>query len=588
MKALILAAEGSKNANTRHLPTCLQPVSGGSCLLEQQIRKLNLLGVDDSDITVVIGSQGSWSLESALRQIQNFKSINIIVNDLHVDTTSEMSFYKALPSLSAHETGILCINSDTIIDIRHLESLIESPTKSSILVRRPSSVNQPGVYLQLSSTNFISLIPDSQAFEYPWYIYAGVSYLSPSAFKCLAESDPYLGSGGLIYSIDALVSLGTFSWVDYDHLDSYKISNTRSRDLSGGSFAALTRSHLVRKQAVIDGCDKLLDEIQWLEQLPREISPYFPPVVDSLKSDNIVWYDMPWYDLPSLRKNILTGVFNPEKAWEVMQNVLNFMFDQVYINTYNDSAGLDWLVSKHITRVRDRISETWAKSPDMRPLLSRDSIIINGKSYLNIPSCLILLASKVSLLEGLAPETLRMIHGDLHFQNILIGPAGNDRGFILADPRGELNGSDVFYDMGKLWHSFNGLYDLIHTDLFTLQDLSTGDSACFSFNFTSMNMLKTYSQIKSLANFVLGEYSLIQSDSLWVLKTLFSEAMHFSSVMAFHLHITKDNQRAKLLYLQGVKLLNEFISASEAHKYSNDQSIVNRLELNDWRSSFIL
>ena len=39
-----------------------------------------------------------------------------------------------------------------------------------------------------------------------------------------------------------------------------------------------------------------------------------------------------------------------------------------------------------------------------------------------------------------------MIHGDLHFQNILIDLS--KQSFILADPRGEAKGSTL-----KIWHS---------------------------------------------------------------------------------------------------------------------------------------
>ena len=69
----------------------------------------------------------------------------------------------------------------------------------------------------------------------------------------------------------------------------------------------------------------------------------------------------------------------------------------------------------------------------------------------------------------MVPKSLYQIHGDLHFQNILVGDSSKN--FILADPRGDKEGSDIFYDMGKLWHSFNGKYDLIHTDISTTKFL---------------------------------------------------------------------------------------------------------------------
>ena len=77
------------------------------------------------------------------------------------------------------------------------------------------------------------------------------------------------------------------------------------------------------------------------------------------------------------------------------------------------------------------------------------------------------IVERSKLTNEMAPKALRMIHGDLHFQNILID-FGNKRKFVLADPRGELGGSDIYYDLGKLWHSCNALYDFIHTDMFDI------------------------------------------------------------------------------------------------------------------------
>jgi hypothetical protein len=88
---------------------------------------------------------------------------------------------------------------------------------------------------------------------------------------------------------------------------------------------------------------------------------------------------------------------------------------------------------------------------------------------------------------------LKRIHGDLHFQNILIGKEPSD--FLLADPRGDLEGLDIYYDLGKLWHSFNGKYDLIHTDISHTQVLEDKHSN-YKLSFGPQYLLDTYSSIK--------------------------------------------------------------------------------------------
>jgi hypothetical protein len=91
----------------------------------------------------------------------------------------------------------------------------------------------------------------------------------------------------------------------------------------------------------------------------------------------------------------------------------------------------------------------------LRELLALKNVVINGCEYLGVP----LIMEKISqerYLEKFVPQSVGFIHGDLHFGNILI----NGDSVKFVDPNGATR-MPIEYDLGKLLHSFHGLYDYI-------------------------------------------------------------------------------------------------------------------------------
>ena len=125
MQVLILGAEGPGKGYNSNVPACLQPMKGATNLLDQQIRILNLCGIQTNSIYVVIGSQGSWASVEAKNKIAKYPQENIIVSNLNDKTTSESSFYLALSKIDV-SGPLLVINSDSVFDTRHIEALINN------------------------------------------------------------------------------------------------------------------------------------------------------------------------------------------------------------------------------------------------------------------------------------------------------------------------------------------------------------------------------------------------------------------------------------------------------------------------------
>ena len=133
--------------------------------------------------------------------------------------------------------------------------------------------------------------------------------------------------------------------------------------------------------------------------------------------------------------------------------------------------------------------------------------------------------------------------------------------------------------MGKLWHSFNGLYDLIHTDLYSISYHSKPSLSVINYSFDDPHHVSVYSEVKTLAFNSFSESDLATRYSNWYIRTLFSECMHFSSLFSFHLDKSPMNGRAVILYARAVELCNYFIHEFDLKSYSSDTYFLRQFNL---------
>lgn len=181
------------------------------------------------------------------------------------------------------------------------------------------------------------------------------------------------------------------------------------------------------------------------------------------------------------------------------------------------------------------------------------------------------------------PEKIGRIHGDLHFDNILVGPEVPEKPFIkLIDPRGFRKGADFAYDIGKLLHSCHGKYDMIDDGHYSIQDKS-GLVSTRSGTRTVSGLEKVewvqetqgggsrdtvtsygkkikeehylaFDRIEAwLVNDVLP--ALLPEDPELKSRSYLNEALHFCTMGPFHLE--RNPLKALTLYVRGVQLINE-------------------------------
>jgi thiamine kinase-like enzyme len=288
---------------------------------------------------------------------------------------------------------------------------------------------------------------------------------------------------------------------------------------------------------------------------------------------------------------------------KVLDKVLEFVFNVLYKESINKDVYSNFVqktyfekFSLRLDQLHELILSQKAKENHFlyeifQKLLESDTILINNERLLNPSIILQGLQQDATFVKLLQPPFLTIIHGDLHFDNILV----NDRlakniKLKLIDPRGfQYKGyppgiGDIAYDIGKLLHSANGYYDFIHSgymianinSIKNKQDRSSEMASLLKENWATVlhkgggsgDVLISHKQVVQqwswyvfdiLSQHIktwIEENGYLQQDPYFWLRAKFNEAMHFCTMPKFHLQ--EDIVRTISIQIRGVELLNQF------------------------------
>ncbi|MFE7128304.1 phosphotransferase [Streptomyces sp. NPDC057617] len=325
--------------------------------------------------------------------------------------------------------------------------------------------------------------------------------------------------------------------------------------LAGGShartyirFDPASGRRTVRKEAVGAGREKLTDEIVWLHGLETAAGRHFPDVIESRIEPYGVSMDLAYHHLPTLRRLILSGEIDEEEAARWARRTLATLRRDLY-PVGPVPAPDDYVRRTHLDRIRSRLVETAAAVPARWRLWNAAEVRVNGVPLRGIQQVADALADDRAALELLAPDRLVRTHGDPHFDNILIDR--HNHRFFLIDPRGN-SGYDIAYDLGKIWHSVNSLYDLIHDGHV---EVEAGDDR-IDYAFTSPRLVAFYHGVRERLRDWLVASDWSQGDPHWFLKVRLAEAAHMCSVMPFHIVRGRPETVAIACYARGLELIN--------------------------------
>lgn len=545
---------------------------------------LNYSGYPSEIISVVVGKDGPWFNKININKIREIHD-SLIFNPINVKTGNSYSLLLALRKIG-FDDQVIVLDGDLLFR-NNLLNLLNSK-KNLLLTRQSLSLKETGGFVYVKSNKVIGASPLEMPSDIAnCSIYGGIALFQPNILPILSKALLKNKKEDLLCAINSICGEHDIFSIDYTaRTSNSSISGTYNSDLVGGSYATLKRSVVVRKDARGKGIKKLRNEVKWLNSLNSRLKKYFPTVLHFHDEKNHIWFEMPYYDIPNLRELIMLGEYNSEKVLDFLKEVLDFMFEEVYSNVIQPAPN-DWSKIHYIHRVNLRLIDSMKIFPEIEKFIKANRIILNGIPLRNLSEILLDLGKRPELLKVLSGKNLRMVHGDLHFQNLLVNENNKDVPFILADPRGTEGGSSIYYDLGKLWHSVNGLYDFLHTEQFNLKWKEVSEDIEVTLNFDNTKAMNTYIEVKRQLLSILASYKLLEGDNNLKLKIHFAEMAHFGSVLPFHLQSEGNNHKGIAMYVTAVKLFNEFIEKFDLSEWPQDDSYININTLDDYKRALL-
>lgn len=368
---------------------------------------------------------------------------------------------------------------------------------------------------------------------------------------------------------------------------------------------------IVRKTAEGE-LSPLADQIRFLESA-RTFDPDAAALFPELLSDptqSPLSYEIPFYNVPSLRRELFASANRDEileKARLTLESLLPILYHKLFKPTsvaLSVSKGIDHMERMYRSKVVSRLADSRREIAKVREtglrtaldvLFNASCVRCGGRVLRSAESIIEELFHNPGAISALAPCKLGQIHGDLHFDNILVDLRIPEQPFIkLIDPRGFPGGGDFMYDVAKLFHSCHGKYDMIDAGYLDTGEavLDTRDSAdedgpadvvygqleqvdwvTVPAAGGSQNLVTIHRRVVTEQHF--SGYDAVHrwlldwleanlehgEDTNWRSRIYLTEAVHFCTMAPFH--IRRSPQRVAAIYLRGLELLNEWWESTD-------------------------
>lgn len=324
------------------------------------------------------------------------------------------------------------------------------------------------------------------------------------------------------------------------------------RDYSAGSNATTmlcmnNEKNFFRKYAFGADGDKLYQQIEWLQRF-KDIIP-LPDIMQYQKQDNFCYYDMP-YDSQAVGLFDYAHSMPKENAWKFIKKATECLENSLYkVNQRPaDKATIDEYIKSKVNKNLDKIMN----AKYLKRLMEYDEIIINGRSFHNLPYYLPYL-SEEHLYDIFKNDTYSEIHGDLTIENIICTRnADGDDDFYIIDPNtGNVHDSSNL-DYGKLLQSIHGGYEFL---------MATKN---VSIERNRINFVFTKSEAYTYLYDMLDKYMREHFEEERVKSIYYHEIIHWLRLMPYK--IEKNGKRVLLFYAGMLMVMNDVINNFEEEK----------------------
>lgn len=324
------------------------------------------------------------------------------------------------------------------------------------------------------------------------------------------------------------------------------------RDYSAGSNATTmlcmnNGKNFFRKYAFGADGDKLYQQIEWLQRF-KDIIP-LPDIMQYQKQDNFCYYDMP-YDSQAVGLFDYAHSMPKENAWKFIKKATECLENSLYkVNQRPaEKATIDEYIKSKVNKNLDKIMN----AKYLKRLMEYDDIIINGRSFHNLPYYLQYL-SEEHLSDIFKNDTYSEIHGDLTIENIICtrNADGEDDFYIIDPNTGNVHDSSNL-DYGKLLQSIHGGYEFL---------MATKN---VSIERNRINFVFTKSEAYTYLYDMLDKYMREHFAKERVKSIYYHEIIHWLRLMPYK--IEKNGKRVLLFYAGMLMVMNDVINNFEEEK----------------------
>lgn len=325
------------------------------------------------------------------------------------------------------------------------------------------------------------------------------------------------------------------NWYDCGSIDNYY--KTRGELINVRSFNKVhvdtTVGTLLKKS---DRREKLIDEINWFLELPKECQVLTPRILDYSTNVKDPYVKFEYYGYQTLSELFLFENVH-SKVWE---NILLRLFS--ILHEYWHSK------ERHHKEIRENTfamywEKTESRLSDVNLSFLKDDIHINSHCLPGWHRIGERIKNACEIMSQNASWSI--IHGDLCFPNILFDVETGL--FRFVDPRGKFGNchgiyGDKRYDIAKLFHSVHGKYDFIVNDLFDIrqEDVNRWQLTIFS--------SEQHDQVEIILRKFITESGFDLGEIMCI------EGLLFLSMIPLHSDYPK---RQMAFWLIGMRVLNE-------------------------------
>lgn len=512
------------------------------------ITVLNFLRLGGRDVLVVI-PEGERRVEAFLRSAFGTRIALSIVRAPNRPGATPLQSLEAALRVLTHDGSIdgpaLISHGDIYYDLDHFE-----PGARPVVFTAD--------YIDSDKYSSIHETADGYVFEEAWagtktrheapspagprHTDIGLYYLPSAAevHRSLQGSTTASTVGGqLVHLYGSHLALQPVTtWIDLGHLDTSARIRTHVLGTRECNHLDIDEMRgLITKRG--RNREKLLQEINYYNRLPKELTVYFPRMLEAQLGKEVS-YTIEYYGYRTLSEYLVFYEV-PRSVWQqVLVKILSI--HKAFASRHEPPVEADRVYDFYWNKTEQRLNEG-DRLTAIAALVKADEVTINGAAHPGWSAWRPALQRHIRRLAARCTAT--MIHGDLCCGNILYDPRTSLIKFI--DPRGEFFEEgchgDPRYDMAKLLHSFHGGYDFILHEMYQLTVLGEGRY--------EMALLRSDSARDAEA--VLFE--LLAGTTAYDLTDLkLLEALLFLTMLPFH---CDDGKRQTALYLRGLMLLKE-------------------------------